>query len=64
MLDGYSRIEAAANIVKPEGESVIVPTVVPGKGCCGGKVAEEEQPVTVTSALLELTPLRNLNHLL
>ena len=55
MVDEYSSIDAAANIVKPEGESVIGPMVAPGKGCCSGKVAEEEGPVTVTSASLELT---------
>ena len=53
MVDEHSRIDAAANIVKPEGESVIVPTVVPGKGCCSGKVAEEEGSITVSSASLK-----------
>ena len=50
IVDEHSRIDAAANIVKPEGESV------PGKGCCSGKVAEEEEPVIATSASLELPP--------
>ena len=56
MVDEYSSIDATANIVKPEEESVIGPMVVPGKGCCSGKVAEEKRPVTVSSASLELTP--------
>ena len=56
MVDEYSSIDATANIVKPEEESVIGPMVVPGKGCCSGKVAEEKGPVTVSSASLELTP--------
>ena len=64
MVGEYSRIEVAANIVKPEEEFVTMPTVIPGKGCCGDKVAEEEEPVIVTPASLELPPLRNLNHLL
>ena len=56
MVDEYSRIEVAASIVKSEGESVTMPTVIPGKGCCGDKVAEEEEPVIVTSASLESSP--------
>ena len=56
MVGKYSRIEVAANIVKPEEESVTMPTVIPGKGCCGDKVAEEEEPVIVTSASLESSP--------
>ena len=63
MVDEYSSIDATANIVKPEEESVIGPMVVPGKGCCSGKVAEEKRPVTVSSASLELTPPKT-NHLL
>ena len=50
MVDEQSRIDAAANIVKPEGESV------PGNGSCSGKVAEEEEPAIATSASLELSP--------
>ena len=57
MVDEYSRIEVAASIVKSEGESVTMPTVIPGKGCCGGKVAEEEEPVIVTN--WEATVLRD-----
>ena len=56
MVDEQSRIDAAANIVKPEGESVIMPKVVPGKGYYNGKVAEEEEPVIVTSASRESSP--------
>ena len=41
-----------------------MPTVIPGKGCCGDKVAEEEEPVIATPASLESPPFRNLNHLL
>ena len=63
MVDEYSSIDATANIVKPEEESVIGPMVLPGKGCCSGKVAEEKRPVTVSSASLELTPPKT-NHLL
>ena len=43
MVDKHSRIDAAANNVKPEGGSV------PGKGCCSGKVAEKEEPVRTPS---------------
>ena len=50
MVDKHSRIDAAANNVKPEGGSV------PGKGCCSGKVAEEEKPVIGTSTSLESSP--------
>ena len=63
MVDEYSSIDATANIVKPEEESVIGPMVLPGKGCCSGKMAEEKRPVTVSSASLELTPPKT-NHLL
>ena len=49
-VDEHSRIDAAANIINPEGESA------PGKGCCSGKVAKEEEPVIATSASLESTP--------
>ena len=57
MVEEHSRIDAAANIVKPKVESV------PGKGCCSGEVAKEEEPVIATSASLESSPLQNLNHL-
>ena len=57
MVEEHSRIDTAANIVKPEGASF------PGKGCCTGKVAEEEEPLIATPASLESPPpLRNLNH--
>ena len=36
MVEEHSRIDAAANIANPEAAPV------PGKGCCSGKVAEEE----------------------
>ena len=49
MVDEYSSIDATANIVKPEEESVIGPMVLPGKGCCSGKVAEKEEPVRTPS---------------
>ena len=42
MVEEHSRIDAAANIINPEGESA------PGKGCCSGKVAKEEEPVIAT----------------
>ena len=55
MVEEHSRIDAAANIANPEGAPV------PGKGCCSGKVAEEED-----NCHPRLTgvapPLRNLNH--
>ena len=50
MVDEHSRIDAAANIVKLEVESV------PGKGSCSGKVAEEEEPAIATSVSLESSP--------
>ena len=53
IVDEYSSIDAAANIVKPEDESVIGPMVLSGKGCCSGKVAEEEGSITVSSASLK-----------
>ena len=49
IVDEYSSIDAAANIVKPEDESVIGPMVLSGKGCCSGKVAEKEEPVRTPS---------------
>ena len=47
MVEEHSRIDTAANIVKLEGASF------PGKGCCSGKVAEEEGSITVSSASLK-----------